>query len=125
MSGSAQVIKNMYAWAQALKFGAVPGFPGGGIEGVARVTAANMTNYAKQRVVSDHVWIPRTGAAHGGLHGGVIWENIEVLKVYIAHAVSYGIMLELAHDRKHAILEESRDKFAQDFYNGIKRIMGV
>ena len=96
-----------------------------GCEGLGRVTGTNMANYAKQRVVSDHVWIPRTGAAHGGLHGGCFWDNPFVLMVFIAHSVSYGIMLELAHDRKHAILEEARDKFKDSFYNGVKKIMGA
>lgn len=115
MSGSAQVIANMYSWA-ALKRA--------GCEGVGRVTGANMQNYAR----TNCRWNsgpPNTGNARAGLNGGCFWENIEVLKCYIAHSMWYGIFLELAHDRRFAILEEARDKSAQDFYNGIKKIMGI
>lgn len=113
MAGSGQVIKNMYGWATALKFGP------SGIEALARVTAANMQNYAR----TNYRWKPQTGKAHGGLHGGSFWDNPFMLMVFIAHSVEYGIYLELAHDRKYQILEEARDKFKDSFFQGIKKIM--
>ena len=112
MSGSAEVIKNMYAWAVMKR---------AGCEGVAKVTGVNMQNYAR----TSKRWQDRTGNARAGLHGGSLWQNPFILMIFIAHSMSYGVMLELSKDRKYAILEESRDKFAQDFYNGIKKIMGV
>ena len=114
MSGSAQVIRNMYAWAAASLGPA-------GIEALARVTAANAQNYAR----IHHPWQTQSGAAVGMLHGGFYWENKNVLKVYIAHGVEYGIYLELAHDRKYQILEETVKANQDSFYNGVKKIMGV
>ena len=112
MSGSGQVIANMMKWAVEKR---------AGCEAVAKITATNMQNYSRQ----NKRWQDRTGNARAGLNGGSGWENIQVLKAWIAHSMSYGVYLELANDRKYQILEESRDKFAQDFYNGIKKIMGV
>ena len=109
MSGSAQVIANMYKWAAEKRIGC---------EAVSRVNAANMENYAKV----NKTWQDITGNARAGLHGGFIKEG-DILTIYIAHMISYGIYLELAHDRKYAILEEARDKFKDSWYNAVKRIM--
>jgi hypothetical protein len=37
--------------------------------------------------------------------------------------MEYGVYLELAHDRKYQILEETRDKFKDSWFNSVKRIM--
>ena len=110
MSGSAQVIANMMKWA-ALKRA--------GIEGVSRVAAANAQNYGR----THYPWTPHTGHAHGGLNGGMYWETMAILKIFIAHSVEYGIMLELAHDRKYAILEEALKSVQDSWFNGVKKIM--
>jgi hypothetical protein len=113
MAGSEQVIKNLYKWATMKK---------AGIEGVTLTTEANMTTYAR----TNCRWNsgpPNTGNARAGLHGGHFWENPDILKIYIAHAMSYGVYLELAHDRKYQILEEARDKFKDSWFKSVKRIM--
>jgi len=110
MSGSAQVIANMYKWAAEKRIGC---------EAVSRVNAANMENYAK----TNKRWTDRTGNARAGLHGGYYWENPETLKTYIAHGVSYGVFLELANDGKYAILEESINKYKDVWFKSIKRII--
>jgi len=112
MAGLVQVLGNLGKWAVEKR---------AGIEAVARVTGTNMQNYARSR--AHNVWHKQTGAARAGLHGGSFWQNPFMLMIFIAHSMSYGIYLELAHDRKYAILEESRDKFKDSFYNGVKRIM--
>src|SRR5665648_150147 len=94
MSGSANVIKNMWSWATLKR---------AGCEAVSLVASTNAVNYAK----TNYRWIPRTGYAHGSIHGGFFWESPTVLKAYVAHSASYGIFLELANDRHYAILELS------------------
>jgi len=113
MSGSGQVIKNLYGWATALKFGP------SGVEALARVTAANMQNYAR----TNRRWQDRTGNARAGLNGGSFWQNPFILMIFIAHSMSYGVPLEFIKDRKYMILEEARDKFKDSFLAGVKRIM--
>ena len=112
MSGLNIVLQNLGKWAVGKR---------AGVEAVAKITASQMQNYAR----TNRRWQDRTGNARAGLHGGSLWQNPFILMIFIAHSMSYGVMLELSKDRKYAILEESRDKFAQDFYNGIKKIMGV
>lgn len=110
MAGLAEVLGNLNKWAEEKR---------AGCEGVARVTAANAQNYARQ----NHPWINRTGHATAGLHGGSFWESPSILKAYVAHSMEYGIYLELAHDRHYMILEESISEQRDSFYNGIKKIM--
>jgi hypothetical protein len=110
MSGSNIVIANLYKWATMKR---------AGIEGLSLTTAGNMQNYARQ----NRPWKDQTGNARAGLNGGYFWENPEILKMYIAHSMSYGPFLELAHDRKYQILEPTVNKFKDSWYGGVKRIM--
>jgi hypothetical protein len=110
MAGSEQVIKNLYKWATMKK---------AGIEGQCLTTTKNMTDYARKTAR----WQDRTGNARAGLNGGHFWETPEVLKLYIAHSMEYGVFLELAHDRKYQILEESLNKFKDSWFKSIERIM--
>ena len=52
-------------------------------------------------------WTPRTGDAQKYLTGEAYWENNEILTVAVMHNINYGIWLELAHEKKFAILEQS------------------
>ena len=110
MAGSAEVIKNLYNWANMKK---------AGVEGATKVAAASMQTYARQ----NKPWKDQTGNARAGLHGGYLWEKPDYLKAYIAHSVSYGLYLEMAHDRKNKILEEARDSVKDSWYNSVKKIM--
>lgn len=110
MAGSQQVIKNLYKWATMKK---------AGIEGVSRVASLNTQNYAR----ANKRWQDRTGNARAGLNGGYFWETPEILKLFIAHSVDYGVYLELANDRKYAILSESINKVKDEWFNAVKKIM--
>lgn len=110
MSGLNIVLGNLAKWAIEKK---------AGCEAVSRVIASNATNYAKK----NKRWKDQTGNARAGLHGGSFWESPTILKAFVAHSMEYGIYLELAHDRKYQILEESIKQFQDSWYNSIKRIM--
>lgn len=110
MSGSAEVIKNMYAWATLKR---------AGCEGVSKVAAAQAQNYAR----THRIWQDQSGHARGLLNGGMYWETMAILKIFIAHGVEYGIYLELAHDRKYQILEEALKSVQDSWFNGVKKIM--
>src|SRR4030042_1465869 len=105
MSGSAQVIANMWKWANERT---------AGLTGVGLNTGTNMQNYARK----NKRWKDITGNARAGLNGGSFWQNPFEMLVFIAHSVEYGIPLELAHDRKYQILEEARDSQSKAFYEG-------
>jgi hypothetical protein len=128
MSGSANVIKNMWAWATLKR---------AGIEATSLNTAGNMENWAKV----NSPWNsgpPNSGNARAGLHAGMYWESPTVLKIYIAHGMSYGVYLELAgggnkrvdgvyvemaNDGKYAILSPTINKFKNGWFNSVKKIM--
>ena len=110
MSGSAQVIANMYKWAAMKR---------AGIEGVSKVAAAGAQNYAR----TNKRWQDRTGNARAGLNGGSYWETMAILKIFMAHSMSYGVYLEFIADRKYAILEEAINKVKDDWFNAVKKIM--
>jgi len=112
MSGSGAVIAKMYSWATLKR---------AGCEGQALTTGTNMQNYA--RLKSEKLWKQHTGDATGHLKGGMYWQSIDELMIYIAHGMDYGVYLELAHDRKYQILEETVNKFKDRFYNAVKKIM--
>ena len=110
MSGLNEVLKNLAKWATEKR---------AGCEAVSRVTAANMQNFARL----NRPWKDQTGNARAGLNGGAYWETMEILKIYIAHSMSYGVYLELANDGKYEILSPTIKEFQDKWYNGIKKIM--
>lgn len=110
MAGSQAVIAKMWSWATLKR---------AGCEAVSLVASSNAVNYAK----TNYRWQPRTGYAHGSIHGGFFWESPTVLKAYVAHSAEYGIYLELANDRHYAILEEAISEVQDSWFNGIKKVM--
>ena len=63
--------------------------------------AKTMETYAKQ----NRPWTDRTGAARQRLVGSHETLNEHTERITIAHGVDYGLWLELAKEKKYAILE--------------------
>lgn len=78
--------------------------------------AKEMENYAKV----NRKWTDRTSMARRSLNG-YVEEDKEHIRVGIAHGVDYGVHLELAHEKRYAILVPTLNKFKnaimQSFYN--------
>lgn len=66
----------------------------------AETVAKSFESYAKE----NRPWTDRTGRARQGLSGYVETIN-NGFRVYLAHTVDYGIWLEMAHEKRYAILE--------------------
>lgn len=82
--------------------------------------AKDFESYAK----SHRPWTDRTGAARQRLNGYT--ESIlNGIRICIAHGVSYGIFLELAHEKKYAILEPTVRLKANDAINGIRKMFSA
>jgi regulator of sirC expression with transglutaminase-like and TPR domain len=71
----------------------------GAVEEVMHRGAEEMESYAK----SNAPWTDRTGDARAGLHADVD-TSLGDITIELAHAVDYGIYLELKDDGKYAIL---------------------
>ena len=94
-------------------------------EKIAGVTAVgkNISAIAEVKAKSSAIWTDRTANARQGLQGNSFWELATVLKITLAHTVDYGVYLELAHDRKHQILEKTLNSLRGEAFRNIKRIM--
>lgn len=71
------------------------------VEMFARTAAKTMETDAKEQAK----WENRTGRARQSLVGYVTKENSHTVRINLAHGVDYGIWLELAHEKRFAIVE--------------------
>jgi phosphopantothenoylcysteine synthetase/decarboxylase len=69
-------------------------------------------------------WTDQTGAAKANLNASVSQPNPNIVRITLAHGVNYGIWLELAKEKKYAILAPSVRKFAPEVIEDLKGIMG-
>lgn len=83
----------------------------------AQEGAKKFENYAK----AHRPWTDRTGHARQRLVG---W--VEVLtnkvRIHIGHGVSYGVYLELAHEKKYAILQPTVNACSKEVLDGYKEL---
>lgn len=86
---------------------------------VSHSAAKEMEAWAKQNAK----WTDRTGNARQKLTGDVYWANPKVLETVLAHQVDYGVWLELAHNRKYAILEEAIKKKAPELFAQYRKLV--
>lgn len=73
--------------------------------------------YAK----TNRPWQDRTGNARNSIQGGSIQEDKSV-KVYVSGNVDYFVYLELAHQKRFAILNPTIEKHATEFVEGYRSI---
>lgn len=84
----------------------------------AQTGAQKFENYAKE----NRRWKDRTGRARKSLTGYVT-KNKDTVRVNIAHGVSYGIYLEMAHEKKYAILDETVKQNSEEVLEGYKELL--
>lgn len=85
----------------------------------AQQGATKFENYAK----INKRWIDRTGHARQRLVGYV--EKLsQSVRIYIAHGVDYGIYLELAHEKRFAILQETVNNNSKEILEGYTNMIG-
>lgn len=86
---------------------------------LAEVAATKMEAYAK----NNRPWTDRTGNARQKLAGDAAWVTRDKIMIVVAHHMSYGYWLELAHQRKYKILEESVEKCVPELYRALRRLV--
>lgn len=69
----------------------------------AKTSAKKLESNAK----ADRPWTDRTGHAKQRLHGDFQELPGEGFKLSLAHGVDYGIWLELAHEKRFAIIDKT------------------
>lgn len=84
----------------------------------AETVAKDFEGYAKQ----NRPWTDRTSRAREGLTG-YSEEITNGQRINIAHTVDYGVMLELGHAKRYAILEPTVRLKANDALKGAKTLI--
>ena len=84
-----------------------------------QTAALSMQNYAKQ----NRPWTDRTGAARQRLTG-TGYAVPTGYQIRLAHGVNYGIWLELAHEKRYAIIEPTIQAKGPDVIDGFKNLIG-
>lgn len=91
----------------------------GGLLMLMQTAASKMESWAKQNAP----WTDRTGQARQRLTGQAYWENANIVVAAIAHQVDYGIWLELAHQRKYAILEKTIEEHRGEIEDAVTTLL--
>lgn len=84
----------------------------------AETAALSLQNHAQ----SHARWTDRTGAARQRLRGYVEPRGT-VIRVNLAHGVDYGIWLELAHEKRFAIVQPTIDLKSAEVFRGLDRLL--
>lgn len=91
----------------------------GGLLMLMQTAATKMERWAKENAP----WTDRTGQARQRLTGQAYWEDKNIVVAAIAHQVDYGIWLELAHQRKYAILEKALEEHRGEIEEAVKTLL--
>ena len=90
------------------------------VQTLCDTVARKMESWAKDNAR----WQNRTGNARQGLTGSAVWQDTTTIWIVVSHSVDYGIWLELAKQRKYAILEEAVEQNKDELMNGLQRLLG-
>lgn len=91
--------------------------------GIAIMMYANNAAVTLQNYAREHrPWTDRTGHARQRLTGSVdrVTEGYQII---LAHGVDYGIWLELAHEKRFAIIEPTINKEGPKIVQGFERLL--
>ena len=79
--------------------------------------AKKFENYAKQ----NRLWTDRTGQARQRLTGWVEMFS-DKIRIHIGHGVDYGIYLELANQRRFAVLQKTVNAVSPEILEGFSEL---
>ena len=71
----------------------------------------------------ERPWTDQTGMAKARLSTSVSQPNDHTVRITLAHGVDYGVFLELAKEKKNAILAPTVKKFAPEIVEDLNGIL--
>lgn len=86
-----------------------------------RVYANTVAKDLEGHIRENRPWTDRTGQARQRMTG-YVQETTKGFRIIIAHGVDYGIWLELAHEKRFAILEPTIRLKGPDIIKGMKEL---
>lgn len=87
-----------------------------------RVYANTVAKDLEGYIRDNRPWTDRTGQARQRMTG-YVKETAKGFRIVIAHGVDYGIWLELAHEKRFAILEPTIRLKGPDIIKGMKELL--
>ena len=84
----------------------------------ANTVAKDLEGYIRE----NRPWTDRTGQARQRMTG-YVKETLKGFRIVIAHGVDYGVWLELAHEKRFAILEPTIRLKGPDIIKGMKELL--
>jgi len=91
--------------------------------GAITMVVASACVLIKKWMKKNRLWTDRTSDARDRLDCVYVWEDVELVSIVVFHQVSYGVWLELAHQRKYAILMESLEKHQDEIIDALQHLM--
>jgi len=87
--------------------------------------AETMATIIEADAKANRPWTDQTGAAKARLTASVSFPRLQANKVRIdvVHGVYYGVYLELANEKKYAIVEPTIKKWQAEVVEGLQGIM--
>jgi hypothetical protein len=83
--------------------------------------AAQAVQYIRTTQATNAFWQNQTGIAKDSIFGGSINNKYEI-GWFIAHGVSYGVYLEIANNRKHAVLLPTIARYYSRFIRDFEKV---
>jgi hypothetical protein len=77
----------------------------------------------ESRMKLERRWTDRTGNAKAALRGTVSMPNEHIVRITLSHGVKYGIWLELAKEKKYAIIMPTLNKYAPEVFEEMNGIL--
>lgn len=91
---------------------------------------AGLMMYADTKAISlesimkrNRSWVDRTGTAKATLNAKATQVDDNVARITLSHGVEYGIWLEMAHEKKYAIIKPTLDSESPKVMDGLASIM--
>ena len=84
----------------------------------ADTAAKTMEGYAKENAK----WTDRTGNARNSIQGNFGWKGNQAV-ITLSGNMDYSVYLELAHEKKYAILKPTIDRNAPEILKGYQRLV--
>ena len=85
--------------------------------------AATQAKVLEGQMKQNRPWTDRTGRAKSGLSGTATKPNDETVRITLSHEVDYGKWLELAHEKRYAIIAPTIRQESPRVIEGMQNIM--
>jgi hypothetical protein len=94
------------------------------VQAAVKGVAGLIASYLQQQAQLNAIWTDRTGAAREGL-ATIADVSEDLVSIYLAHTVSYGIFLELAHGGKYSIIMRTIESALPKIYSLMQSVFKV